>query len=67
MSEVPKIPHTHTSFDGAHEKALDTDESAVEEQAERNPAEFAWLLGARAIREPDEDSPVSIMTLIREG
>jgi|GEM_PF-2882022 len=59
--------HTHTSFDGAHEKALDTDESAVEEQAERNPAEFAWLLGARATREPGEDSPVSIMTLIREG
>lgn len=46
---------------------LDTDESAVEEQAERNPAEFAWLLGARATREPGEDSPVSIMTLIREG
>ena len=69
MSEVPKIPHTHThtSFDGAHEKALDTDESAVEEQAERNLAEFAWLVGARATREPGEDSPVSIMTLIREG
>lgn len=67
MSEVPKIPHTHTSFDGAREKALDADESAAEEQVERHPAKFAWLLGAIATRESDEDASFSVMTLIREG
>lgn len=57
---------SHTSFDGAHEKALDTGESAAEEQAECRPTKFAWLLGAIATRESD-DAPFSIMTLIREG
>ncbi len=65
MSEVPKI--THTSLDGVHEKALDTGESAVEEQAEHRPTKFAWLLGAIATRESDEDASFSVRALIREG